>query len=133
MAGDEGDHGSALSVAGHRRWSSRQLHRLGLILSHAWAGSLVLCLALGWVVWGVATGFPRYWPIVLQSITSIVAVIMLFAIQHIHARDQTVVHRKLDEILRSIPMADNRMIAFEEAPDEHLDAQTKVNRQDRFR
>lgn len=85
------------------------------------------------MVWGVAAGFPQYWPIVLQSITSIVAVIMLFAIQHIHARDQTVVHRKLDEILRSIPMADNRMIAFEEAPDEHLDAQTKVNRQDRFR
>ena len=131
-AGEEGDHGSAFTVSGHRRWSSRQLHRLGLITSHAWAGSVVLGLVLGWVVWGGVSGFRSYWPIVLQSTTSIVAVIMLFAIQHIHARDQTVVHRKLDEILRSIPMADNRMIAFEEAPDEHLDARTEINRQDRF-
>ena len=116
----------------HRRWSSRQLHRVGLITSHAWAGSAVLCLALGWVAWGAVSGFPSYWPIVLQSISSIVAVVMLFAIQHVHARDQTVVHRKLDEILRSIPRADNRLIAFEEAPDEHLDARTELNRQDRL-
>jgi len=91
-----------------------------------------LCLALGWVAWGAVSGFPSYWPIVLQSISSIVAVVMLFAIQHVHARDQTVVHRKLDEILRSIPRADNRLIAFEEAPDEHLDARTELNRQDRL-
>lgn len=116
----------------HRRWSSRQLHRLGLITSHAWAGSVVLCLALGWVAWGAASSFPSYWSVVLESITSIVTVVMLFAIQHLQARDQMVVHRKLDEILRSIPRADNRLIAFEEAPDEHLDARTERNRRDRI-
>jgi low affinity Fe/Cu permease len=84
------------------------------------------------VAWGAVSSFPSYWPVVLQSITSIVTVVMLFALQHLHARDQTVVHRKLDEILRSIPKADNRLIAFEEAPDEHLDARTERNRQDRI-
>jgi low affinity Fe/Cu permease len=115
----------------HRRWSSRQLHRLGVVASHAWAGSVVLCVALGWVAWGVASGFRSYWPVILQSVTSIVTVVMLFAIQHLQARDQTVVHRKLDEILRSIPKADNRLISFEEAPDDHLEARTERNRQDR--
>jgi low affinity Fe/Cu permease len=41
---------------------------------------------------------------------------MLFVIQHLQARDRTVMQRKLDEILRSLPNADNRVIAVGEAP-----------------
>jgi low affinity Fe/Cu permease len=116
----------------YRRWSSRQLHRLGQLASHAWAASVALAVAIGWVVYGAATGFPSYWSIALQSITAIVTIIMLFTIQHLQARDQMVIHRKLDEMLRSLPAADVRLIAAEEAPDEHLEALTKQNRQDRF-
>jgi len=68
----------------------------------------------------------------LESVTAIITVVMVFAIQHLQARDQTVIQRKLDEILRSIPRADNQVIALEEAPDEHLEALTKQNRQDRL-
>ncbi len=116
----------------HKRWSSRQLHRVGVLGTHAWAGSTVFAVALGWVAWGVASGFPSYWPVILQSVTSIVTVVMLFAIQHMQNRDQIVIQRKLDEILRSIPQADNQLIAFEEAPDEHLETLTELNRQDRL-
>ena len=115
----------------YSRWSSRQLHRLGQLASHAWAASVALGVAIGWVVYGAATGFPSYWSIALQSITAIVTIIMLFTIQHLQARDQMVIHRKLDEILRSLPAADMRLIAAEEAPDEHLEALTEQNRQDR--
>ncbi len=100
--------------------------------THAWAGTTVLSLALAWVAWGVASAFPSYWPVVLESVTSIVTVVMLFAIQHMQHRDQTVIQRKLDEILRAIPQADNQLIAFEEAPDEHIDTLTELNRQDRL-
>jgi low affinity Fe/Cu permease len=115
-----------------RRWNSRQLHRLGGLASHAWAGVIVSLAALGWVVYGALTGFPSYWPVILQSVTAVVTVVMLFAIQHLQARDQTVMQRKLDEILRSLPNADNRVIAVEEAPDEELEALTELNRQDRL-
>jgi low affinity Fe/Cu permease len=116
----------------HRRWTSRQLHRLGQIVSHAWAGWVALGIALCWVAFGVVAGFPSYWPVILESVTSGITVVMLFAIQHLQARDRTVVQRKLDEILRSIPQADNQLIAVEEAPDEQLDALTELNRQDRL-
>lgn len=116
----------------HRRWSSRQIHRLGAAGSHAWAGTTVFALALAWIAWGVASGFPTYWPIILESVTSIVTVVMLFALQHLQARDQTVIQRKLDEILRAIPQADNQLIAFEDAPDEHIETLTELNRQDRL-
>jgi len=57
---------------------------------------------------------------------------MLFVIQHLQARDRTVMQRKLDEILRSLPNADNRVIAVEEAPDDELEALTDLNRHDRL-
>jgi low affinity Fe/Cu permease len=116
----------------HRRWSSRQLHRLGGLASHAWAGVIVALVALAWVVDGAVTGFPSYWLAILQSVTAVVAVVMLFVIQHLQARDRTVMQRKLDEILRSLPNADNRVIAVEEAPDDELESLTDLNRQDRL-
>jgi low affinity Fe/Cu permease len=116
----------------HRRWSSRQLHRLGELASHAWAASVALAIAIGWVAFGAATGFPSYWSIALQSITAIVTIIMLFTLQHLQARDRMVVHRKLDELIRSLPRADNRLMAAEDAPDEHLAAFGEFHRQDRL-
>lgn len=59
-------------------------------------------------------------------------IIMSFTIQHLQARHQLVIHRELDEVLRSLPTADARLIAAEEAPDEHLEVLTEQNRQDRF-
>jgi low affinity Fe/Cu permease len=123
---------SAGRVRPKRRWSSRQLHLLGAIASHAWAGAVVLLVAVGWVLFGVVDGFPPYWQGVLESVTSMVTVVMLFAIQHLQARDQTVVQRKLDEILRAQSNSDRQLIALEEAPDEELEALTALNHQDRL-
>jgi low affinity Fe/Cu permease len=116
----------------HRRWSSRQLHRLGGLASHAWAGVIVALVALAWVLDGALTGFPSSWLAVLQSVTAVVTVVMLFVIQHLQARDRTVMQRKLDEILRSLPGADNRVIAVEEARDDELETLTDLNRRDRL-
>jgi low affinity Fe/Cu permease len=102
-----------------------------VLTSHAWAGSVALVVAIGWVIYGGVSGFPSYWSIALQSITAIVTIVMLFTIQHLQARDQMVIHRKLDELLRSLPAADVRLIAAEEAPDEHLEALTEQSRQAR--
>lgn len=114
-----------------RRWSSRQLHRLGDATSHAWAGALVLIISVAWVVVGSLTGFSPAWQSILTCSTAIVTVVMVFAIQHLQRRDQAAVQRKLDEILRALPAADNRLIAVEEAPDHELEALAELNRADR--
>jgi low affinity Fe/Cu permease len=95
---------------------------MGAAASQAWAGGVVFGVALAWVVVGAVTGFKSPWLGILSSVTSIVTVVMLFAIQHMQNRDQQVVQRKLDEILRAVPQADNQLIALEEAPDEEIEA-----------
>ena len=120
------------AVERHRQWSSRQLHHLGDVTSHAWAGVMVALIVVAWLAYGAASGFPPYWLTVLESSTSIVTVFMVFAIQHLQGRDQIVTQRKLDELLRAVPRADNKLIAVEDASDEELEALTERNRQDRL-
>ncbi len=47
------------------------------------------------------------------------------------ARQQSATQRKLDELLRALPAADNRLIATEGAPDDELKALAELNDRDR--
>lgn len=98
------------------------LHRLGELSSHAAAGLLAATLVLTWLVVGLVTSFPSWWETVLYSVTASVTFVMVFAIQHTQARQQSATQRKLDELLRAMATADDRVIAVEEAPDEELQA-----------
>ncbi|MEC5148868.1 low affinity Fe/Cu permease [Cryobacterium psychrotolerans] len=53
--------------------------------------------------------------------TATITLVMVFVIQHTQARQQAATQRKLDELLRALPTADNRLIAVEAAPDKELD------------
>ncbi len=76
---------------------------------------------------GAVTGFPSWWQVVLYSTTSAVTVVMVFAIQHTQRREQLVIQRKLDELVRAQPGADDRMIAAEGATDAELDELMEPN------
>jgi len=104
-----------------RRWSSRMLHRLGEITSHAGAGLVVAGSVLAWLVVGAFVGFPSWWEVTLYAASSSVTLIMVFAIQHTQARQQSAIQRKLDEVLRATATASDQLIAVEEAPDEELE------------
>ena len=114
-----------------RPWSSRALHRLGEVSAHAGAGLAVSGAILAWLAVGVVTGFPGWWETVLYSTGSSVTLVMVFAIQHTQTRQQSATHRKLDELLRAQPRADNTLIAVEEAPDQELEARATLNLRDR--
>ena len=111
----------------HHTRSSHLLHQLGDWSSKAAAGVTVACLLGGWFVVGVVTGFPSWWQVALYSTTSAVTVVMVFAIPHTQRREQLVIQRKLDELVRAQPEADDRMIAAEAATDAELDELMEVN------
>jgi len=111
----------------HHTRSSHALHQLGEWSSKASAGVTVACLVVGWLVVGALTGFPTWWQVVLYSVTSSITVVMVFAIQHTQHREQRVTQRKLDELVRAQPGADNRMVAAETATDAELDRLIEAN------
>lgn len=116
-----------------RHWSSRALHRVDELTSHAGAGLTAVAVLVLWAVIGAVTGFPDWWETVLYSVTSSVTLVVVFAIQHTQTRQQLATQRKLDELLRALPDADDRVIAVEEATDGELEALAGRNLEQRER
>lgn len=114
-----------------REHGSRLLHRLGDFSAHAAAGLIAAAAVIGWLAVGAAVGFSTWWVTVLDAASASVTLVMVFAIQHTQARQHSATQRKLDELLRALPSADDRLIAVEEAPDGELEALADLNLADR--
>lgn len=65
-------------------------------------------------------GFPTRLETIFQTMVAALTLAMVFVIQHTQASEQVATQRKLDEILRAIPYADNALIAMEDADDDTL-------------
>jgi low affinity Fe/Cu permease len=83
------------------------------------AVSVALVLLVFLIVLGVE-GFPTTWLTTFGAVADIVTLIMLFVIQHTQSRQQLVLQLKLDELIRSNPRADDRVVKLEVAPDDEL-------------
>ena len=75
-------------------------------------GSVLIVVV--WALTGPVFGFSDTWQLVINTGTTILTFNMVFVIQAAQNRDGAAVQTKLDEILRAIEGADNRMIALEE-------------------
>ena len=111
-----------------RHLGSRVLHALV-----GWAANPTLALGVVtadvlWVLYGAVFGFPARLETVFQTLAAATTLAMVFVIQHTQARAQEATQRKLDEILRASPGADNSLITLEEAPDNELKAATDAHR-----
>ena len=82
----------------------------------------MLAAGVVWVLVSIAFGFPDPWERAFQTLVAAVTLVMVFVIQHTQARHQAATQRKLDEILRVLPDADNALLALEHASDEELRA-----------
>jgi low affinity Fe/Cu permease len=111
----------------HTSRRSHVLHRLGEWSARPTAGMAVAVVLLGWGVLGALTRFPHWWELTLYSSTSSLTVIMVFAIQHTQHREQLVTQRKLDELVRVQPEADNDLIGAETVADEELAGLVELN------
>lgn len=132
--------GSALASEDELRrpWSersrgSRALHRLGAATARPAFGVAVGLVVCVWLVLGAFMNFPGWWQVVLYSVSSSVTLLMVFVIQHTQSHQQMATQRKLDEILRAVPAADDRLISAETATDGELKALAALNLADRSR
>lgn len=76
------------------------------------------------LVWVFAGSFYQYstaWQLVVNSGTNILAFLMIFLLQNTQTRDSKIFQLKLDEIIRSIKNARNKMVDLEDLSDEELD------------
>lgn len=78
-------------------------------------------LVAAWLAWGLATGFPHAWEVVMFSVAPILSLVLLIFNQHAQNRDSNATHIKLNELLVSLEHASNDVVAVETKPDADMD------------
>src|SRR6201996_5498480 len=96
---------------------SRVLHAIDQLTSKPVVAWVLLSGDLLWLGFSVLVGFPARLETIFQTLVAALTFALVFVIQHTQTREQLVTQRKLDEILRALPGADNAVIGLEDATD----------------
>ncbi len=75
-----------------------------------------------WALSGFVLGFTNAWQLVINTVTNIVTLFIVFLIQNTQNRDSKAVHLKLDELIRAVREARTQLVGLENLSDEELEA-----------
>ncbi|MBX9792333.1 MAG: low affinity iron permease family protein [Pirellulales bacterium] len=81
---------------------------------------LAVAAIIVWACLGPWTGYSDTWQLVVNTATTIITFLMVFLIQNMQNRDANAVQLKLDELIRAVDSARNRLIDLEDLSDEEL-------------
>ena len=96
-------------------FTSRVLYRIEHYTSLPGVSLTIVAAVAGFVAVGAVLGFSSGWVTTFEISVSSVTLLMVFAIQHTQGREQAATQRKLDELLRALPNADDSLMMLEEA------------------
>jgi low affinity Fe/Cu permease len=86
-----------------------------------WAFLIAATIIIVWAISGPVFGFSDTWQLVINTGTTIVTFLMVFLIQNSQNRESRATQLKLDELIRSIHNASDRLIDIEGADEEDLE------------
>jgi low affinity Fe/Cu permease len=95
-------------------------HRVAEAVGSPWAFLSGVAVTLLWGVTGPAFHYSDTWQLVINTGTTIITFLMVFLIQSTQNRDAKAVHLKLDELIRAVGAARNRLMSLENFTDEEL-------------
>ena len=104
-----------------RQFFRRFAHATAAAVGTPWAFMLALGVVVAWWLTGSASGYSDRWQLVINTGTTIVTFLMVFLIQNTQNREARVTQLKLDELIRAVKQARNRLVAMEEMSDAELE------------
>ena len=96
-------------------------HRTSKGVGSSWAFLAAVAVILIWAVTGPLFHFSDTWQLVINTGTTVVTFLMVFLIQNTQNRDAIALHLKIDEVIRALKGARNRLVDLEELSDEELE------------
>src|SRR5450631_1911782 len=82
--------------------------------------TLALGLIIAWIVIGPVFHYSDTWQLVMNTVSSIVTFLMVFLIQRSQNKDALAMHVKLNEIVKAVAGASDRIVNVEDLSEEEL-------------
>ena len=101
-------------------WTERLAQRTTTWVGSSWAFLIAMCLTVLWLASGPFFDYSNSWQLVMNTISSIVTFLMVFLLQRSQNKDSLSIQIKLNEILRAMHGANNRLINIEDLPEEEV-------------
>ena len=92
------------------------------VLGSAWAFVIAILIIVVWAMTGPTFHYSDTWQLIINTGTTIVTFLMVFLIQNTQNRDAKAVHLKLDELIRALEPARNKLVDLEKLSDDDLKA-----------
>lgn len=90
------------------------------VLGSAWAFTIALLIIVAWGLTGPTFHYSDTWQLIINTGTTIVTFLMVFLIQNTQNRDAKAVHLKLDELIRALKGARNKLVDLENMSEEDV-------------
>src|SRR5579859_3887517 len=101
-------------------WFAQMAQKAAMVSGSSPAFTAVCIVTATWLVSGPFFRWSDTWQLVINTISNIVAMLMLFLIQNTQNRESAALQLKADELLRAIRGAQNAFINLEELSEEDL-------------
>jgi low affinity Fe/Cu permease len=94
--------------------------RVAKIVGSPWAFAGAVLVILLWIFTGPIFGYSDTWQLVINTGTTVITFLIVFIIQNTQNRESAAMQLKLDELIRAITNARNKMVNLEELTEEEL-------------
>src|SRR6266568_1542261 len=101
-------------------WFGKVAAKIAVLVGSPWAFGLAVGAIVVWAALGPRYHYSDTWQLIINTGTTIVTFLMVFLIQNTQNRDAKAVHLKLDEIIRALKGARNRLVDLEKLSDDEL-------------